>query len=138
MLYYGKNEKYEISQLWGEFNPRMKEIRHIVDGAFGLCEPADKSGAFRYLAAMAVSDASVIPDGMEVWKVPDQKYSVFPCTLNTLKATYHYALRPGSHNQNLSIPRELILNIMMKALIPKRKGPNFGSTSRSASADGLR
>ena len=93
MLYYGKNEKYEISQLWGEFNPRMKEIRHIIDGAFGLCEPADKSGAFRYLAAMAVSDASVIPDGMEVWKVPDQKYAVFPCTLSTLKSNVSLCLR---------------------------------------------
>jgi predicted transcriptional regulator YdeE/DNA-binding transcriptional MerR regulator len=91
MLYEGKNEKNEIAQMWMQFNPRIREIQHIVDGAFGLCEPAAPSGEFRYLAGMAVSDASHVPDGMTRWDVPEQRYAVFPCTLPTLRETYRYA-----------------------------------------------
>ena len=125
MLYYGKNEKNEISELWGEFNPRIKEIRHIVDGAFGLCEPADKTGAFRYLAAMAVSDALEIPEGMEVWKVPDQKYAVFPCTLGTIKTTYHYAFENWLPQSSYEYTQGYDFEFYDENFDPEKEGSQF-------------
>jgi predicted transcriptional regulator YdeE len=91
MFYQGKNEHQEISQLWGQFNPRIPEIKNITDGAFGLCKPMDESGTFPYLAAMAVRECKQPPEGMEVWEVPEQKYVVFPCTLPTIHEVYRYA-----------------------------------------------
>jgi predicted transcriptional regulator YdeE/DNA-binding transcriptional MerR regulator len=91
MIYCGKNENQEIAGLWREFTPRMSEIKHVVDGAFGLCAPADESGAFKYMASFAVSDTSQIPEGMQVWEVPAQKYAVFPTTLDKVGETYKYA-----------------------------------------------
>ena len=99
MVYYGKNENNEIAGLWREFNPRMPEIQHVVDAAFGLCAPADESGAFKYMASFAVSDTSQIPEGMQIWEVPAQKYVVFPTTLDKVGETYKYAFEtwiPGS------------------------------------------
>ena len=90
MLYHGKNENHEIAQMWQVFNPRIREIQHISDGAFGLCLPPDESGEFSYLASMGVSDASDVPAGMEIWQVPEQHYTVFTCTLPTLGETYRY------------------------------------------------
>ena len=91
LVYKGKNENNEIAQLWQEFNPRFGELKNVVDGAFGLCEMSDETGVFRYMAAFAVSDASEVPPGMEVWKVPAQKYAVFTCTLPTIHEAYRYA-----------------------------------------------
>lgn len=99
MVYYGKNENNEIAGLWQEFNPRMSEIKHVVDGCFGLCAPADESGAFKYMASFAVSDTSQVPEGMHIWEVPAQKYAVFPTTLDKVGETYQYAFEtwiPGS------------------------------------------
>ena len=89
--YYGKNEHNEISGIWDQFNPRMHEIKNIIDGAFGLCQPPDSSGAFKYLASMAVSSVDDLPKGMLVWEVPAQTYAVFPCTLKTIHETYRNA-----------------------------------------------
>ena len=89
--YYGKNEHNEISGIWDQFNPRMHEIKNIIDGAFGLCQPPDPSGAFKYLASMAVSSVDDLPKGMLVWEVPAQTYAVFPCTLKTIHETYRNA-----------------------------------------------
>jgi predicted transcriptional regulator YdeE len=91
MPYYGKNENGEIKDLWVEFNPRIPEIKDIVDGAFGMCAQPDESGAFKYLAGMGVSSAEDVPEGMQVWEVPAQKYAVFPCTLSTIGEAYKYA-----------------------------------------------
>lgn len=102
LLYHGKNQNNEIAGLWREFNPRMKEIEHCTSGAYGLCEPMDPTGNFRYLAAMGVSDATHIPEGMQVWQAPEQMYAVFPCTLPSLGETYRYAFEtwiPGSEYQ---------------------------------------
>jgi predicted transcriptional regulator YdeE len=99
MMYHGKNENNEISQLWGQFNPRMGEIKNVTDGAFGLCAPPDDSGAFDYMAGFAVSNTDEVPQGMQIWEVPKQKYAVFPCTLKTIGDTYKHAFEtwiPGS------------------------------------------
>jgi len=102
LLYHGKNQNNEIAGLWQEFNQRMKEIKHCTSGAYGLCEPMDPAGNFRYLAAMGVSDTTDIPAGMQVWQVPEQMYAVFPCTLPSVGETHRYAFDtwiPGSEYQ---------------------------------------
>ena len=91
MLYEGKNKNNEIAGLWQAFDPRVREIQHVVDGAFGLCLPFDEQGNFKYLASMAVSSTDDIPEGMQAWEVPAQQYAVFPCTLPTLAEAYRYA-----------------------------------------------
>ncbi len=100
MQYYGKNENKEISSLWDEFLPRIQELKHITDGAFGLCLPAESDGNFKYLASLAVSTTQDnVPSGMLTWDIPAQTYAVFPCTLKTIRETYRYAFEtwlPGS------------------------------------------
>ncbi len=111
MLYKGKNEHQEISQLWGKFNPRVSAIKNINDGAFGLCKPMDENGVFEYLAAMGVSKVEDLPAGMEAWDVPEQTYAVLPCTLPTLHETYRYAFETwipqSGHEYNQGIDFEL-------------------------------
>lgn len=99
LVYYGLNQQNEIAALWQAFNSRIPEIRQVVDGAFGLCKPADESGAFHYLASLAVSDTSQVPAGMECWEVAEQQYAAFACTLPEVHKTYRYAFEtwlPGS------------------------------------------
>ena len=91
MLYHGKNENNEIAQLWQQFNPRIPEIKNIVDGAFGVCGAMEEDGAFDYLAGFAVSSTDEIPEGMQAWEVAAQKYAIFPCTLKNIGETYRYA-----------------------------------------------
>ncbi|MBN2547941.1 MAG: GyrI-like domain-containing protein [Anaerolineales bacterium] len=91
LLYHGKNENNEIAQMWGQFNPRMGEIKNVVDGAFGVCGSTQEDGSFKYLAGMAVSSVEDLPTGMEVWEVPAQQYAVFPCMLGNIHETYKYA-----------------------------------------------
>lgn len=99
MVYEGLNENNEIAEMWRLFTPRIPEIKNIVDGAFGVCEPAAEDGTFRYLAGMAVSKADQVPEVMQVWEVPAQDYAVFPCTLQTIGQTYKHIFEtwlPGS------------------------------------------
>ena len=99
MVYDGKNQNNEISGVWGQFVPRIPEIQNISGGSYGICQPAREDGSFRYLAGMEVSGAESLPDGMEAWDVPAQRYAVFPCTLTTIQETYKYAFEswlPGS------------------------------------------
>ncbi len=93
MKYRGKNLNNEIAQMWGEFNPRMEEIKHKADpgGCYGVCSDTGPDGVFEYVAGFEVSRAADVPDGMVSWDVPAQKYAVFPCTLKTIHQAYQYA-----------------------------------------------
>jgi predicted transcriptional regulator YdeE len=109
MKYHGKNENNEIPQLWGQYNPRVGEIRYAVNApvCYGVCGHLEESGKFSYLAAVQVGDAADIPSGMESWEVEEQEYAVFPCTLTTIHETYEYAHNtwlPGSGYERLSVP----------------------------------
>ena len=95
MLYRGKNENQEIPQLWGQFGPKWKEIKHIVNPevCYGVMDNYDESsGEFDYVAAMEVERIEEIPEGIVGWEVPEQTYAVFPCTLPKIKEAYDYAL----------------------------------------------
>jgi AraC family transcriptional regulator len=90
MSYHGKNENNEIPQLWQEFGPRMGEIEHIVN-CCGVCGKVEEDGAFQYVAGFEVSSVGDIPKGMVSWKVPEQKYAVFTCTLPTIHQAFGHA-----------------------------------------------
>jgi AraC family transcriptional regulator len=91
MKYRGKNENNEIKQMWGELNPRIKEIQYISGPAYGVCQDMEADGVFEYVAGMQVSQVDKVPQGMVSWEVPEQKYAAFPCTLPTLGEAYEYA-----------------------------------------------
>ncbi|GJM42525.1 MAG: transcriptional regulator [Ardenticatenaceae bacterium] len=90
LMYYGKNQNNEIPGVWGKLNPRMGEIEHKTGVAYGVCGELEEDGRFHYLAGFEVTDAANLPSGMERWNVPEQKYAVFPCTLETIGQTYQY------------------------------------------------
>ena len=102
MLYRGKNENREIPQLWQKFGPRMQEIKHAVKEpiAYGVMDNFDaESGEFDYMAALKVSSAEDIPEGMASWEIPESKYAVASCTLPTIheifKALYDWIPASG-------------------------------------------
>jgi predicted transcriptional regulator YdeE len=106
MKYHGNNLQGEISELWDKFLPRMIEIENPVRNgvAYGIMDnyeapdssagaDADAIGAFDYLAGIEVTEKGAIPEGMDYWEVPEQKYAVFTFPFSKLIQTYNYALR---------------------------------------------
>lgn len=93
MPYLGKNEHNEISQMWGEFIPRMSEIKHLGHGpeiSYGLCFPNDQ-GLVDYVAALPVTQLADIPEGMVGREVPTQTYAVFEVQgLENIHSTYRF------------------------------------------------
>jgi AraC family transcriptional regulator len=93
LKYHGKNENNEIPHMWGEFAPRVSEIRHMVSPhvAYGISDNMDDdSGEFDYVAGFEVGSVAEIPGGMVSWDVPENIYAVFACTLPTLHKTFHH------------------------------------------------
>jgi predicted transcriptional regulator YdeE/DNA-binding transcriptional MerR regulator len=82
----------EISKVWGEFNRRSAEIRHVSGPAIGLCFGMANETEPWYIAGIEVdrAPAGEVPTGMMSMSVPSQKYAVFTCTLPALGATYRY------------------------------------------------
>ena len=96
LLYRGKNENQEIPQLWGQFGPKWKAIKHTLNHeiCYGVMDNYDSSsGEFDYVAAMEVERLEDIPEGMVGWEIPGQTYAVFPCTLPEVKEAYDFALQ---------------------------------------------
>ena len=95
MKYRGENKNNEIAQMWQEFIPRIKEIKHMIknDLSYGVCSDLEETEVFEYVAGMEVERAADIPEGMVSWTVPEQKYAVFACTLPTLHAAYQHAFQ---------------------------------------------
>jgi predicted transcriptional regulator YdeE/DNA-binding transcriptional MerR regulator len=93
MEYRGKNENQEIKQMWQEFVPRIKEIKHanFTWGTYGICRDMPAEEGLKYLAGVEVDKVEDVPAGMAVWTVPEQTYAVFACTLPTLHEAYRHA-----------------------------------------------
>lgn len=93
MKYRGKNENGEISDMWGELNPRCSEIPSISQSAYGVCtmESQSPEGVFEYVAGFKVAADAIPPQGMVVVDVPENKYAVFEHvgSKETLMNTYH-------------------------------------------------
>ncbi|MEJ2757388.1 MAG: MerR family transcriptional regulator [Anaerolineales bacterium] len=93
--YFGKNENDEIKAMWDtECIDLEKEIQHTVQTPilewFGVCGEMDDQGNFRYLAAVEVTTAKDLPEGMSSWDVPEQTYVVVPCTIPTIGNAYEF------------------------------------------------
>jgi predicted transcriptional regulator YdeE len=92
--YFGKNENNEIKAMWQTTSPRLGEIQHAnvpPNIAYGVCGEMEEDGRFRYMAAVEVNKVEDLPEGMTSWKVPEQTYAVFGCTLPEIHQTYEYA-----------------------------------------------
>jgi AraC family transcriptional regulator len=85
LLFAGLQETYAyggnaaIPSLWQKFNAHDGNIAHQVgNAAYGICTHiAGESEKFRYMAAVAVDDATDLPDGFATLKIPGQRYAVF-------------------------------------------------------------
>lgn len=94
MRYQGKNLNNEIGGLWGRFNQRSSEIKHInPEAAYGVCIMAEglPEGEFEYIAGFAVEQIDSLPEGMVVRIIPAYTYAVFAHRggHEGLKNTYH-------------------------------------------------
>ncbi len=93
MKYRGKNENGEISEMWGELNPRCSEIPMIGDCAYGVCLMVNNApeGVFEYIAGFKVAADAVPPKDMVVVDVPENRFAVFEHrgSKETLMNTYH-------------------------------------------------
>jgi AraC family transcriptional regulator len=94
MLYAGPIKDNSVTELWRRFGARMDEIAHTVNPeiGFGAQDHFDHvAGTFEYLAAIEVTSAEGIPEGMLTWVIPAQTYAIFPASLATLSQDYQKA-----------------------------------------------
>ena len=109
MKHSGTNSEGEIPKLWGQFGPRMCEIKHAVEPevSYGLVTSFDpESKVFDYIAGVQVSNTEEMPEGMVSWEVPAQKYAVFTWTLPGYAEAYKQASEtwlPASGYQRASM-----------------------------------
>lgn len=73
------NVAEQLPQLWGRFVPRLGEVTKAVPGTcYGVIrQEADGSERLEYHAAIEVTDAASIPDGMVALEIPAAKYARF-------------------------------------------------------------
>ena len=81
----------EIPQLWQAFVPRMGEIggrleEHVSYGVMGNYDSA--TNTFDYQASVEISAESPVPDGMDIWSIPEQTYAVFRTDLTQIADTF--------------------------------------------------
>ena len=53
----------------------------------------EETNEFDYIACVAVASSEELPQGMVSFKVPDQTYAVFKCSLPMLRDAFQYAHR---------------------------------------------
>jgi len=79
--------------IWKEFeviHPRIKGLS--VDKAYyGVSFSAREGTGVDYIAGMAVSDPTIVPENLEKREVPKARYAVFECPLTEIGETYRYA-----------------------------------------------
>lgn len=96
MKYHGKNEHNDIPQIWGQFIPMIKEIKHQVPqaGVYGAMDNLnEESREFDYLAAVPVKQIADVPEGLVSWEIPEAKYVVVTCTLPTIGKAFDYVYK---------------------------------------------
>lgn len=78
LVYRGPNQNGEIPAMWEVFNTRFKEIINPdLTKFYGLCYDCDMPGSFAYMAGLAVSEVTQLPEGMELQELPAGKYAIF-------------------------------------------------------------
>jgi AraC family transcriptional regulator len=96
----------EIPALWGQFAPRIDEVVAIAEPgvSYGVMENFDPlRSTLDYMAAVSVTSAERIPDGMVAKAIEAGTYAVFPATLRTLADVFGYIFDtwapPASHER---------------------------------------
>ena len=101
-------ERYGL--IWKEFEIIHPSIKGLsVDRAYyGVSFSAREGIGVDYIAGMAVSDPTIVPDTLEKREVPKARYAVFECSLAEIGETYRYAfaewLPRSPYNLNTSVP----------------------------------
>jgi AraC family transcriptional regulator len=96
LKYRGKNEQNEIPALWGQLMARFGELANLVQGAgsYGVMDNFDpETGEFDYLAGLPVSSGEQVPEGMELWEIPEQTYGVFTFPFSDIRKGFDYAMK---------------------------------------------
>lgn len=107
LKYCGLNKNNEIAQMWQKFIPRLGEIKHGTGPhvTYGVCCDQEGGDDIEYIAGVEVDSLEDIPTGMASMSVPEQKYAIFPCTLQTIHQAYQHAFQTwlpqsGYHRAN--------------------------------------
>ena len=82
-----------IPQLWQQQGERLMEVKHLAEPntAYGVIEMTDMAaGVLTYMAAMSVTKAGDIPDGMSSWAIPAATYAVVDTTLPDIGKAFDY------------------------------------------------
>ncbi len=78
--YVGRNESFEIPQVWEQFTRRLSELEALraPNGlVLGIAKEGPEPGVYDYLAAVEVTTLVGLPEGMAGWVIPAQDYAVF-------------------------------------------------------------
>jgi len=93
LKYLGKNQHNEISQMWGEFNQRIEQMKYpIQDACYGVCNWVEgaEEGVFEYVSGVEVKGIDNLPENFVLRLIPAHRYAVFAHrgSLETLGETY--------------------------------------------------
>jgi len=92
----------ECPILWEKFMPIMKELAPIAgEGSFGVSVNMDEKGDFDYWAAVAVTQDSIVPSGINCMDVKGGKYAQLVVTnLANVSEAYQYIYTEWGKTQN--------------------------------------
>lgn len=93
LKYLGKNQHSEISQMWGEFNRRMEQMKYPFQNAtYGVCNWVEgaEEGVFEYVSGIEVKGLESLPENFVLRMIPAHRYAVFSHqgSVETLGETY--------------------------------------------------
>lgn len=92
-----------VPKLWTKLFDRLDEISHLIktdrtSEAWGLMsgvedylEPWEEEG--RYLAGFELKDDVEPPEGWTVWEIPEHKYAVVECKMDTYIEAYDHVVK---------------------------------------------
>ncbi len=80
----------DYKAIWEQFMAREAEVTpHNSDGVYyGVFFPTGEEGLDDHLAGMAVTGVTEAPEGLVLREVPAGQEAVFPCTMDTIGATW--------------------------------------------------
>ncbi|MBM4414616.1 MAG: GyrI-like domain-containing protein [Chloroflexi bacterium] len=79
----------DIPALWQRFMPFMESITTSTPGvSYGLMGDHHADGTFAYMAALAVTNDTVVDSALDTWHVPAQRYAVFATQMSHLGETF--------------------------------------------------
>jgi len=93
LLARGKVGPEFIPPLWDRLFVRINEIQNKIKSRIGygvMSNYDETTKEFNYLAGFDVESGIEVPEGMIIWKVPDQTYAVIRCTIPTIMQAYQF------------------------------------------------